>query len=101
MNFAAISASILSMAERGIEIINNNKILEQIKVDAGLDENKDADFTILITRVYSNILLQIIFTKSTNIGLIQYEISKLLKKIKALMSNDTSRELFLSLGSLT
>ncbi|MFX0017488.1 MAG: roadblock/LC7 domain-containing protein [Promethearchaeota archaeon] len=101
MNFAAISASILSMAERGIEIINNNKILEQIKIDAGLDENRDADFTILITRVYSNVLLQVIFTKSTNIGLIQYEASKIIKKIKSFLSNDTSREFFLSLGSLT
>ncbi len=34
-SFAAISASILSIAERGIEIINANKILEQIKIDAG------------------------------------------------------------------
>jgi len=94
MNFAAISASILSMAERGIEIINNNKILEQIKIDAGLDENKDADFTILITRVFSNVLLQIIFTKATNIGLIQYEASKIVKKIKGLLTNESSRELF-------
>ena len=57
-NFAAISASILSMAERGIEIINTNKILEQIKIDAGLDANNEADFSILITRITKNVLLQ-------------------------------------------
>jgi predicted regulator of Ras-like GTPase activity (Roadblock/LC7/MglB family) len=101
MDFAAISASILSMAERGIEIINNNKILEQIKIDAGLEANRDADFTILITRVYSNVLLQIVFSKTTNIGLIQYEISKIIKKIRAIIKKDTSRTLFKSLGSLT
>ncbi|MBD3254675.1 MAG: hypothetical protein GF383_06255 [Candidatus Lokiarchaeota archaeon] len=101
VNFAAISASILSMAERGIEIINDNKILEQIKIDAGFDQNSDADFTILITRVYSNVLLLLIFPKSENIGLIQYETTKNVKKIRTMIKQDTSRELFNSLGSLT
>jgi len=102
INFAAISASILSMAERGIEIINTNKILEQIKIDAGLDENVDADFTILITRVISNILIQVIFPKSVNIGLIQFEINKMVKEIRNSLKDDMSREtLFSSLGSLT
>ena len=101
MNFAAISASILSMAERGIEIINTNKILEQIKIDAGLDQNFDPDFSILISRVISNVLLQLIFPKRINIGLIHFEINKTIKEIKNLIQNDTSRELFTSLGSLT
>ena len=102
INFAAISASILSMAERGIEIINTNKILEQIKIDAGLDRKIDADFTILITRVISNILIQVIFPKSVNIGLIQFEINKMVKEIRNSLKDDMSREtLFSSLGSLT
>lgn len=101
MNFAAISASILSMAERGIEIINTNKILEQIKIDAGLDQNFDPDFTILISRVISNVLLQIIFPKRINMGLIHFEINKTIKEIKNIIQKDTSRELFTSLGSLT
>ena len=100
-NFAAISASILSMAERGIEIINTNKLLEQIKIDAGLDQNLDADFTILITRVYSNVLLQIIFLKRINTGLIHFETNKIIKQIKEIIQNDTSRTLFTDLGSLT
>lgn len=100
-NFAAISASILSMAERGIEIINTNKILEQIKIDAGFNENSDADFTIMISRVYSNVLLLIIFPKTTNMGLIQYETSKIIKKIRNLVMNDTSKAFFSDLGSLT
>ncbi|MFX1280729.1 MAG: roadblock/LC7 domain-containing protein [Promethearchaeota archaeon] len=100
-NFAAISASILSMAERGIEIINTNKILEQIKIDAGLDQNLDADFTILITRVYSNVLLQIIYPKRINTGLIHFETNKIIKQIKEIIQSDTSRSLFTNLGSLT
>ena len=100
-NFAAISASILSMAERGIEIVNTNKILEQIKIDAGLNQNLDADFTILITRIYSNVLLQIIFPKRINTGLIHFETNKIIKQIKEIIQNDTSRSLFTNLGSLT
>lgn len=101
MNFAAISASILSMAERGIEIINTNKMLEQIKIDAGLDQNNEADFTILISRVYSNVLLQVIFSKRINVGLIHFEINNFIKDIRAIVKQDTSRDLFISLGSLT
>ncbi|MFX1455662.1 MAG: roadblock/LC7 domain-containing protein [Promethearchaeota archaeon] len=100
-NFAAISASILSMAERGIEIINNNKILEQITIDAGADHNIEKDFTILITRIFSNVLLQIIFPKRINIGLIHFETNKIIKKIKGVIETDVSRELFSSIGSLT
>jgi len=99
-NFAAISASILSMAERGIEIINVNKILEQIKIDAGLDHNLDADFTILITRVISNVLLQVIFPKRINIGLIHFETNRFIKAMKEIIQQDTSRDLFSMIGSL-
>ena len=100
-DFAAISASILSMAERGIEIINKNKILEQIKIDAGLDKNNEADFTILVSRIYSNVLLQVIFPKKVNIGLIHFEINKIINEMKSIIKNDTKRELFSSIGSLT
>jgi len=101
INFAAISASILSMAEKGIEIINVNKILEQIKIDAGLNETLDADFSILITRVFSNVLIQVIFPKKINIGLIQFETNKIVNEIKNYFQEETSKEQFLeSLGSL-
>lgn len=99
-NFAAISASILSMAERGIEIVNENKMLEQIKIDAGLNQNLDEDFTILISRIYSNVLLQVIFPKMTNVGLIHFEINKAISKIKNLVKQDISEDLFNDIGSL-
>jgi len=99
-SFAAISASILSIAERGIEIINANKILEQIKIDAGLNTDLEADFTILITRVFSNVLLQVTFPKRMNIGLIHFETNKIIKQIKNIIQKDTSREIFTDIGSL-
>jgi len=99
-NFAAISASILSMAERGIEIVNANKMLDQIKIDAGLNENREEDFTVLITRAYSNILLQVIFPKRLNIGLIHFEVNKTIKEINTLIQKVDTEELFESIGSL-
>ncbi|MHA1785001.1 MAG: roadblock/LC7 domain-containing protein [Promethearchaeota archaeon] len=100
VNFAAISASLLTMAERGIEIINNNKILEQIKIDAGLDDSLDGDFTVLITRVMANVLLQVVYPKKINLGLIQFEVNNTIKQIKKIIESDASRELFTSIGSL-
>ncbi|MFX1445108.1 MAG: roadblock/LC7 domain-containing protein [Promethearchaeota archaeon] len=101
INFAAISASILSMAEKGIEIINKNKILEQIKIDAGFNNSIEADFSILITRVFSNVLIQVIYPKKVNIGLIQFETSKLINEIKSYFKEKTIREeVFENLGSL-
>ncbi|MEJ2277291.1 MAG: hypothetical protein P8Y70_06010 [Candidatus Lokiarchaeota archaeon] len=100
-SFAAISASILSMAERGIEIINNSKILEQIKIDAGSSENPESNFSIWITRIYSNVLLQIIFPKRIKIGLIHFEITKFIKDTGKIIQNSFSRDFFSSIGSLT
>ena len=101
VNFAAISASILSMAENGIEIINKNKLLEQIKIDAGLDSNLEADFSILITRIFSNVLIQVIYAKKINIGLIQFETNKIIKEIKSYFEERTVKdEFFENLGSL-
>lgn len=102
INFAAISASILSIAERGIEIINTNKILEQIVIDAGTStcNGIETDFIILVTRVYSNVLLLVIFPKRINIGLIQFETNKLITMIKNKIKEDSSREVFTSIGSL-
>jgi len=99
-NFAAISASILSMAERGIEIINANKILIQIKIDAGLSQDIEDNFTVLITRAYSNILLQVIFPKRLNIGLIHFEVNNTIKEINKLTQQINTEELFESIGSL-
>jgi len=88
------------MAERGIEIVNANQMLDQIKIDAGLDKNLDEDFTILISRAFSNILLQVIFPKRINIGLIQFEANRIIKEINKQIKQHNSEEMFDELGSL-
>jgi predicted regulator of Ras-like GTPase activity (Roadblock/LC7/MglB family) len=99
-NFAALSASILSIAERGIEIVNENKILEQIVIDAGYCHNIETDFTILVTRVISNLLILVIFPKQISIGLIHFETNKIIKQVKTIIQNDPAREIFTSVGSI-
>ncbi len=99
-NFSAISASILSMAERGIEIINTTKSLEQVKIDAGLDENLEEDFSILIVRVYSNVLLLVTFPSRINIGLIFFEVQKAIKEIRIILKKDDGKAIFSEIGSL-
>jgi len=101
MDIGAIAASVLAMAERGISIFNAAKRLEQIKIDGGLNHNIDEDFSIMISRIYSNILLQVIIPKKISIGLIHFEINKISNKIKNLINENTKRELFSRIGSLT
>jgi len=88
------------MAERGIEIINKNKKLEQIKLKTTKVDGSQQDITILIIRVISNVLLHIIFSMRINIGLIQFEVNNTIKRIKKIFENDEARTIFAEIGSL-
>ena len=87
-DISAISASMMSMAEKGLEILNENVILEQIKIDVGIDDNIENDFMIIIERICSNLLLQVLFPKRINIGEIHYKINKSIGLIKKIINDD-------------
>jgi len=93
----AISASIMSMAEKGLEILNKNVILEQIKIDVGIDENIEHDFTIIIERICANLLLQVLFEKRINIGEIHYKINMTISNIKKIINDINIQELFIDI----
>ena len=93
----AISASIMSMAEKGLEILNENVILEQIKIDVGIDENIEHNFTIIIERICANLLLQILFEKRLNIGEIHYKINMTINNIKKMINDINIKELFIDI----
>ncbi|MHA1756100.1 MAG: hypothetical protein ACTSVV_04965 [Promethearchaeota archaeon] len=102
-SFAAISSSILAMAESGIEIINKNKNLQQIKIDAEYKVKEDSyeDYVILITRILSNVLLKLIYPKKIKFGLIQYEVSLIINEIREILVKNGNLEIILSkVGSL-
>ena len=85
----AVSASIMSIAEKGLEILNENLILEQIKIDIGIDDNIENDFTIIIDRICLNLLLLVLAPKRINIGIIHYETNKSISKIKKIISDNS------------
>ena len=93
----AISASIMSMAEKGLEILNENVMLEQIKIDVGIDENIEHDFTIIIERICANLLLQVLFEKRINIGEIHYKINMTISNIKKIINDINIKELFIDI----
>ena len=96
-DIGAISASIMSMAEKGLEILNENVMLEQIKIDVGIDENIEHDFTIIIERICANLLLQVLFEKRMNIGEIHYKINMTISNIKKIINDINIKELFIDI----
>ena len=97
-DIGAISASIMSMAEKGLEILNENVMLEQIKIDVGVDENIEHDFTIIIERICANLLLQVLFPKRINIGIVHYETNKSISMIKKIINDININELFVGIA---
>ena len=87
----------MSMAEKGLEILNENVMLEQIKIDVGIDENIEHDFTIIIERICANLLLQVLFEKRINIGEIHYKINMTISNIKKIINDINIKELFIDI----
>lgn len=100
-SFAGLSASILSMAERGIEIINADITLGQIEIDTGTGSETTEPIRIILRRVFPNVLLLIMAPKSVSRGLIHYETRETIKDVKTVVKEGGSKELFESIGSLT
>ena len=96
-DMGAISASIMSIAEKGVEILNKNVILEQIKIDVGIDENIEKDYTIIIERISQNLLLQVLFPKRINIGIVHFETNKAINDIKKITNDKKINELLLGI----
>ena len=80
----AISAGIISMAERAIELITD-KNLDQITLKGGNDDD-DSSVTIVLSSIYQNIILLVMFPSKLNIGLVFFEIENIKKKIEEFMN---------------
>ena len=93
----AISAGILSMAERAIELITD-KNLDQITLKGGKDDD-DSSVTIVLSSIYQNIILLVMFPSKLNIGLVFYEIENVKNKIEEFM-NSCETEVLLNAESV-
>ncbi|MHA1372354.1 MAG: roadblock/LC7 domain-containing protein [Promethearchaeota archaeon] len=83
IKIGAISAGIISMSERVLEIITEKK-LGQILLNSG-DNNKADGITMILTLLYENIILLVLFPSKINIGLVLYEIERLKEEITQFM----------------
>lgn len=100
-SFASLSASILSMAEKGIEIINADIMLGQIEIDTGTQGEEVDPIRIILRRVLPNVLLLIMAPKSVNRGLIHYETTNTVEELKEIIHEGRINDLFQNIGSLT
>lgn len=89
VEIGAISAGILSMAERSIKLISD-KNLSQIVLKGGKDTDQTG-VTAILTAIYENIILLVIFPSRLNIGLIFYEIESVTLSIKKFMKENENR----------
>jgi len=93
----AISAGILSMAERAIDLITD-KNLDQITLKGGKDDD-DSSVTIVLSSIYQNIILLVMFPSKLNMGLVFYEIENVKSKIEEFM-NSCETEVILNAESV-
>ena len=85
-NIGAISAGALSMAEQAIKIIDSQKQLHQILIEAGNEINSapfSSDcFSIILSLVEKNVILLAVFPSQVNLGLLLYEIQRTKDEIR-------------------
>jgi len=82
-SLAAISAGILSLSEQGISLLfNNDRVVNQVSIQAGHQIDKDG-FEIILEYVANNIILGIVFPNNLNIGIIQFELAQIIKKLSS------------------
>ncbi|MHA1310838.1 MAG: roadblock/LC7 domain-containing protein [Candidatus Helarchaeota archaeon] len=85
MEIGAITAGILSMSERLVDLLTKQK-LNQILIKTELDSEENG-LTTIITLVYNNIILLVFFPSKLNVGLILFEIEETKQKISDYLKN--------------
>lgn len=82
-NIGAVTAGALSMSEQAIKLIDSNKELQQLIIHAGTSDTRYIEsFSIILTLIYENIILLVIYPSVLNVGMILYEIEKTGKEIR-------------------
>lgn len=96
-SIGAISASIVSLAEEGTQIIKENNKLKQIRIQAG-DQLDNEGFIILLESITDEIRLSIICPIFLNLGVVLFELNQTIQKLSNYF---TSQERFDALGSIS
>ncbi|MFW9881007.1 MAG: roadblock/LC7 domain-containing protein [Candidatus Thorarchaeota archaeon] len=92
----AISASLISMAERATMLIRDKK-LDQIIIKGGKDGEEES-ISLILTVIYENIILLVLLPSKLNVGLVFFEIENIIGEISDFMN--TNKELKLNVKSI-
>ncbi len=92
----AISAGLISMAERAIELISDKK-LDQIMLKGGKDEDENS-IILILTAIYENIILVVLLPSKLNVGLVFFEINNIIGEIIQYMKSN--KEITLNVESM-
>lgn len=79
-NMAAVNATIFSLANSGITLLNNSQCVKNLTIQAGHQLDNDS-FTILMETVKEDICLLTLFSVNLNISLILFELKQAAQKL--------------------
>jgi len=79
-SIGAICASIVSLAENGIELFQPDKEIRQISIQAG-DQLDNEGFTIVLESITDDTKLSVVFPTFLNLGVILFEIKQTIQKL--------------------
>ena len=83
-SMGAICANIIALAAQGIEIIHSDKNVKQISIKT--DENRNEGFEIILEFVTNDVMLSVMFSSSLNLGVLLFELNKMIQKLKKYFS---------------
>lgn len=79
-SIAAICAGVISLAESGLNIVKDEIILKQIKIQAG-NQLDDTGFMIIIQSITNEIIISVIFPNYLNLGVVLFELNQTIYKL--------------------
>ncbi|MFW9972519.1 MAG: roadblock/LC7 domain-containing protein [Candidatus Odinarchaeota archaeon] len=87
-SISAICAGIISLAENSLDIIKDNNLLKQIKIQAG-NQLDNSGFMIILQSITKDVLIAVIFPIYLNLGLIFFELNQTINKLEQYFSTLT------------
>ncbi|MHA1781413.1 MAG: roadblock/LC7 domain-containing protein [Candidatus Thorarchaeota archaeon] len=85
MAISSMSAGLITIAEDFIRMIDAAKVFKDVLVDS-VDDSGGPSFSVLLGNIADNVLIACIFPRTTQLGLLTFEIENLRKEIREVIS---------------
>lgn len=99
-SIGAICASIVSLAENGLELFQSGKEIRQISIQAG-DQLDNEGFIIVLESITDDTKLSVVFPTFLNLGVVLFEIKQIARKLSKYFSSLGQNEDLEGISSLT